>query len=218
MAEEWANNDTEDFETDTEGMSSTDVDSNQGQVDKEGWYHFEIADVKNELQTLSDSGKEKSPCVRFDLRVLETVDGQSPADSMHFHRVYLAGKGGGPPSDGARKMALKFGLRLGLLKEDGEQIVTADTNKTKFGVALWHTAKEMQIIASIKCEKGTGVYADRYQIPFNEIFLVDDDRVTKVPKNKEALALIGKQVEPTGSTDGATKEKPGGGLDDLSDL
>jgi hypothetical protein len=219
MADEWANDDTEDFETDTEGVDIASVDKERSQVDKEGWYHFEIVDVVNELNTLSHSGKEKPPCVRFDLRVLEEVNGQSPGGSMHFHRIYLGGKGNEPQSDRGRELTLKFGMRLGLLIEQNEKIVTADTNKTRFGVALWHTAKGMQIIASIKCEPGTGGFSDRYQIPFNEIFLVDDDRVTKVPKNREALALIGNQELAAGKEKGEVTAKPaGGGLDDLSDL
>lgn len=224
MDNEWANTEEMlDFELDTEGMSGDEVDTSRDQVDKEGWYHFEIADVVNELDTLTDSGKEKTPCVRFDLLVLETVEGQSPAGSRHYHRIYLAGKGGGPPSEGAKKMALKFGLRLGLLKETEEgSIVTADSNKTRFGVALWHLAKGKQIIAAIKCEKGTGGFQDRYQIPFNEIFMVDDARVAHVPKNKDALALIGKQVTPAPpaakSAGGETASQPVGGTDDFSDL
>jgi len=219
MTDEWANNDTEDFENydmDSEGTTSDEVDKSKDQVDKEGWYHFEIADVVNELDTLSDNGKEKTPAIRFDMAVLETVGGQSPAGSRHYHRLYVGGRGGGPPSDGARKMALKCALRLGLLVDRDGKIVDPTTGLTKFGISLWHRAKGMQCVANIKLEKGEDGYADRYQVPFNEFFQVDDPKVASVPKNMAALELTGKGESRSGQQ--KPPESGTAGIDDLADL
>ena len=64
------------------------------QINKDGWYHCEVSDVVLDLDTLSHQGKSKSPSIRFDLTVLETVTGQSPAGSRLFHRIYVGGNGG----------------------------------------------------------------------------------------------------------------------------
>lgn len=166
-------------------------------VDKEGYYHFEISDVKLELDTLSSQGDEKSPGVCFHMLVLETSPKQSPIGARHFHRLYVAGAGGKPPADGSVKSALRFGLGLGLLAEkvndDGTSvIVDKATGSTRIPSSVWMRAKGLQCIAKIKFEKGTGKFGDKYTIPFGRVYQVDDPSMADVPKNKEAMAMLGK--------------------------
>jgi hypothetical protein len=203
MADEWGT-ETADaeagFEFDTEGVSGEDLGGSGDIVKKEGWYHWDIADVKNELETLSNSGKDRSPCITLRMLVLEGVEGQSPANSVLFHRIYMAGKGGAPISDGAKKSALRFGLGAGILKEivnedTGEsKIVDAATNSTKIGVSTFHRLKGKQVIAQVKLEKGEGSYEDKYAIPFGRCYQPNDPQVAEVPMNKDALASIGIEV------------------------
>jgi hypothetical protein len=227
-----------DYTFDGEGYDSEKLGGNSGEVvDKEGWYHFEISDVKEELETLTNTGKEKSPCVRLDLTVMQSVDKQSPAGSRLYHRIYLASKGGKPPAEGSVKSALRFGIGVGLLKyveKDGHEIVVdATTGSTRISHKIWQQAKGRQIVASVKLEKGDGDFKDKYAIPFGECYDPSDPKVIDVAKNADALAMIGKSVAPPSSkpvaaapaTNGASKPAaapaPAGAApfdDDLSDL
>jgi hypothetical protein len=185
-------------------------------VNKDGWYHMEVADVVLDLGTLSDQGKPKSPSIRFDMTVLESVDKQSPAGSRHFHRIYVGASGGGPPAAGSIKSALRFGIGLGLLETkeiDGrEATVIKGTNDTKIGSKLWLSAKGRQIVARIekgeeeKPVEGRKPFPAKHEIPFGRVYQVDDPQVSEVPKNKQALALAGKTVSTaTGGVSGGVK-------------
>lgn len=204
------------YEMDGSGVGQGDLGSGGEQVNKDGTYHLECTDVKEELDTLNNQGKPKSPCIVFHLQVQESVKGQSPAGSRHFHRIYVAGSGGGPLSDGARNSAFRFGLGLGLLEEieiDGRpNIKVKGANNTRIPLSVWHKAKGMQLVAKIEQETKEAedeqgnkkrVKGDRWQIPFGRVYQVDDPYVSEVPKNKEALAAIGKSGA-AGAASGAT--------------
>lgn len=203
MADDWGTipEGEPNFEFDADGFSSEDLGG--GSVDKEGYYHFDISDVKNELETLSNKGNERSPCVAFTMTVLESVAGQSPAGSKHWHRVYMAAKGGAPASEGAIKNALRFGMGLGLLKEvekDGRKcIVDAATGSTKITPATWANAKGKQCVAKVVHKAAEGGFPEGYEIPFSRVYQVDDPAVKDVPKNRDALALIGKTSAAAGA-------------------
>lgn len=192
----------QDFELDTEGVSADDLSGKGEAVEKEGWYHFEVADVKPELGTVNDKGKEQTPSINFHLMVLESVKDQSPAGSRAYHRIYLASSGGHPIKDGSRNSALRFGLGLGLLaaipsdKEEGqEKIVDKATGSTRIPSSVWLRAKGMQFIAKIKYnppEEGSKYTKGKYEIPFGRCYQVDDPQVADIPKNAEALAILGK--------------------------
>ncbi|HWA99357.1 MAG TPA: hypothetical protein VG713_12730 [Pirellulales bacterium] len=192
---DWGQAEQADYTMDTGEYTRDDLGGGGETVDKEGTYHFEITDVVKELDTTSTNGKDKSPCLRFDMLVLETVKGQSPAGSRHFHRVYVAGKGGTTISEGAKKNALRFGLGLGLLaeitKDDRTIIVDKLTGLPKIPLSLWDRAKGMQCIAKIKLDKGDGKYDPKHEIPFSRVYQVNDPAVADVPKNAEALAMLG---------------------------
>lgn len=219
MADEWGQATEVDYDVDTSGIGADDLSGGEGLIDKEGWYHLEIVEVKRELDTLSDKGKPRSPHVRFDMVVLQSVDKQSPAGCRHFHKGYVAGPGGEPISDGSRKNLMRFGVGLGLLKvveKDGQEIiVNAETGLTKIPLSMWDKAKNMQIIAPIKLKKGDANYGDSYEIPFGRVKQVDDPTVADVPKNAEALAMIGKANVPGAVKPGekapSAKAPPAGG-------
>lgn len=203
-----------------------------GNVDKEGYYHFEIADVVNELDAVSEKGKAKAPAVRFDLLVLHSVPNQSPSGCRHFHRIYLGTNEGGPPAAGSQKSALRFGLGLGILREvekDGKKsIVDAKTGSSRITLGTWHEAKGRQCIGKIVFKPAEGQYQASYELPFGRVCQVDDPSVAGVPKNRDALAMIGKASASVPVGNGALppvsaqQQQPAtsataGGLD-LSDL
>lgn len=181
----------DDFELDGSEFSGDDLGGG-GTVDKEGWYHFEVAEVTPELNTLSDGGKEKSPAIRFNMSVLAGPQGGSPVRSMHFHRIYLAGKGGAPAAEGAKKSALRFGLGLGLIREVEHQgkryLVDTETNQPKITRATWDRAKGRQCVAKVVCEHDEK-YGDRFQIPFGRVYHPDAPEVTSCPKDEESVKL-----------------------------
>ena len=227
--------DEDNFAIDGSGKSIEDIGGQQGTVDKEGWYHFEIADVIPELDTTSKQGKEKTPAIRFDLQVLQSVDNQSPAGSRHFHRIYVAGSGGKAPAEGSVKSALRFGLGIGILKEiehDGHKhIVEAWEGSPRIGIKHWKAAKGMQIVAKIVSRPAEGNYPASWEIPFARCYRPGDSSVVDVPLNIEALGLAKQppagliappsaaapeKSRPTGTPEAATVAV--GSLDDLSDL
>lgn len=207
--DEWGTTTTsdDDFVFDGSGRSEADLGSNF--VTKEGWYHFEVADVVRELDRVSERGQPKSPAMRFDLVVLHEVAGQSPSGARHYHRIYVGDKDGGPPKEGSLKSALRFGVGLGILREveiEGQPaIVDAQTGSPQIRVSTWERAKGMQVIARIekRQEQEGSKYGPSYEIPFARVYQPDDSQVADVPKNLEALALIGKAPTPK---NGAAKE------------
>jgi hypothetical protein len=182
----------DDFVLSGEGVSEDSLGGSA--LNQEGWYHFEVADVVPELETLSKSGKDKSPAVCFHLTVLKGVEGQAPQGSKHFHRVYVAGKGGAAVADGARNSAFRFGIGLGLLREieiNGEKsIVDAKTNLPAITIGTWKRAKGFQLVAKIAKETDEK-YGDRFQIPFGRVYRPDDPQVKDVAKDDEAWTLAG---------------------------
>lgn len=213
MSTDWdtaeATTDPDAFAFDGDGMSSDDLGSDD--VKLGGWYHLECVDVVPDLGTVNKQGKPKSPSIRFDLVVLQSVDGQSAQGSRHFHRIWVGAPGGGPAAEGSRNSAFRFGLSLGLLREierDGRKaIVDAATGSTRITLNTWMRAKGMQMVAELKVQKDEK-YGDKIEIPFGRVHQVDDPEVAKVPKNAQALRLIGKGAAPANGTSAPTASKP----------
>lgn len=203
--------DTQEFDLDGGGVDAGELNRGGGKVDQEGWYHFECIEVKPELETVNQRGQEKSPSYCFYLEVLESVDGQSPAGAKVYHNAYVAGPGGKPISDGSRDMSLRFGLGLGILKESEKGIVDAHTGETKITGETWMRGKGKQCIGKVSFEKGEGKFKDAYKIAYGRVYQVDDPQVSKVPKNKEALALIGKTGAPGKAAVSGKEAAAGGG-------
>jgi len=214
QVDEWGTTSNQDFELDGGGVGSEDL-GGAGSIKQEGWYHFEVTDVVAELETVGKKGGEKSPSVRLDLTVLETVKGQAAAGAKHYHRLYVGAKGGGPAADGSRNNVLRFGLGLGLLKEvetDGRHsIVDAVSGSASINMATLLRAKGMQCCAKIELQKDdTGKYGDKYEIPFSRVYTVDHPEVAKVAKNKAALAMIGKGAAASAAAGAAVGAAPAG--------
>jgi hypothetical protein len=229
--DDWGSMDSNetDFEMDGTGTSADDLGGGNN-VDREGWYHFEVADVVADLARVGKNGKAKSPSIRFDCLVMHPVNGQSPQGARHFHRIYVGNKDGGPASDGARNSAFRFGVGLGILREiegeGGKSIVDAATGSPKINLATWQQAKGLQFIAKIakeEVEEGSKFEA-RFQIPFGRVHQVDDPAVENVPRNKSAAKLATKAPAKPAAAGAAATAAPapvapsGGEIDEFADL
>lgn len=236
MSDDWGNTapNEDDFEMSGEGVSTEDLNKFGERVDKPGWYHWEVADVKKDLRYVNDKGNKQAPYVRFDLVVLcADKPGQSPVGARHSHKIYLGGSGGGPPADGSRDSAIRFGIGLGLLKEVDGSIVDVATGLPTWKPSLWDKAKEMQIVSNLVKKAGDERFGDSFEIPFGRVYQVDDPHVADIKKDVNAMKLIGKasaasttKAAPAKSAGKAAASKPaaaptgaasGGGID-LSDL
>jgi len=150
----------------------------------------------------------KAPCVRVDMEVLASTE-ESQVSRMHFHRINLAklGENGLEPlSEGSKQNVLKFFINLGLLTKEE----VAGNNSIRLP---WEKLEHFQAIVEIKNEPydekdkvtklPTGKKIDSFRIPYGcNVWRVDDDRVSSVPKDPDALA------EFTG----------GAGIADVSDI
>lgn len=186
----------DDFFLDGENVSQDDV-GGAGFLNKPGWYHMEIVDVKRELNTLNKDGKEKAPSIEFDMVVQETVPGQCPAGTRHRHTIYIAGKGGNPISDGSRNKCFRFGLGLKLLEEkqfegkDKPSIVVAGTTQSRIPISLWDKAKGMHLCGKIVFEEGKDGFRDKYVFDYDRVYLPNDPAAEDCPKNMEILKALG---------------------------
>lgn len=197
------------FSFDTSNTSKDDL-GGSNIVEKPGWYHFEVTDVKAEMATVGKKGGEKSPHVLFTLSVLNSIPGQAAAGAMYFHRCYVAAKGGkGEAAEGAVNSNLRFLYGLGALvesdtqkKEDGTPVlVDAVTKEPNVTWETFKRCKERQLIARVVLgepqfnkpnDPASGVkYEGRYEIPFGRTFRPDDPQVADVEKDGEALKLAG---------------------------
>lgn len=190
------------FEIATDDIDCQDLESG-GLVELEGWYHFEVTDVKPQLDIVKEDGSDNTPNILFALTVLQTVKGQSPANSRLFHRVYVGSKGGGPPAEGSVKSMIVFGCGLGLLRQvekNGRKVaVDVQTGQPKLSVAMWLRGKGAQCVGKVEKEEDkSGQYKPRLVLPFGRVFRPDDERVAHVPKNPDALKLIG--ISPAAAT------------------
>lgn len=163
-------------------IDSSDIDANQldagGSVNREGWYHFEITDLRR------DGEEGKTPSLVFICQVLAGKPDDQVGKKL-YHRLYLSQKEGG------RRIILKFACGLGLITR--EQITDTQT-RIPFSLSVGR-----QFVAEVKLEKGTpyddadGVKQmgkDRYVIPFSQIYDPLDEAVANVPKDSDAIASL----------------------------
>ncbi len=183
------------FDLDTEGVDPDKVKSTLN-VDKPGKYHFEIANAKNEsFDFVNTNGDAASPHILCVCVVLQSVAGQSPAGSLLFHRIYLAGK---TPQDATpdwiRESATNFLTGVGRLKKQGEKFIDPATGTTKIDLkTLAERLTHKQFIGNAKLEKSDDPkYPDKVEFKFGRgAFPIDAAEVADVPKNPAALELIG---------------------------
>lgn len=224
------------FGFDTDGIDPAEAERGAF-VDKEGQYHFEITDVK------FDTSKVKgTPFVEFCLTVLQSVKGQSPEGSRFNHQSYL--------SEGARLMTSAFGHRIGALKllptgeidEKGQPkhvYVDPKTNSRRITKETWLAVKGSQFVGTLRLGKERQgddgrEYKARLELQTNKCWQTDAEEVADVPKNLQAMKLIGKKpytppaaasgdaaaTKKPASTPAQTKPAPAASTapDDLSDL
>jgi hypothetical protein len=167
---------------DTDDVNPDEVEKSTAMIDKEGKYHCEIMTVHKELETEDANGEPRTPSIRFDLQVLHSVKGQSPKGSRLYHRLYFSDK------EFARDQALKLALRLGLMVKRNGKAIDPHTGTGRITPELFERAEGLQVVCEVKEE----MYRDKkqYRVPFNEFFLVSDERVKAVPKDPDSLALV----------------------------
>lgn len=195
------------FSFDTSNTSKDDLGGNT--IALPGWYHFEVTDVKAEMATVKKKGGEATPHVLFVLSVLNSVNGQAPQGSLHFHRCYVAARGGGEATEAGVNMNLRFLYGLGVLVESDTlknqngtpALVDAVTKEPNVTWETFKRCRERQFIARViksdptynkKGDPTSGVkYDGRWEIPGNQSFRPDDPQVADIEKDGEALQLAG---------------------------
>lgn len=162
------------FSIDSSGADPSDVQSRAGgkSVDRIGWYHCIITDVKNDTPT----DKVGLQCLLFECQVVGAgKDVQEQIGRYVYHRVYLqswldaAKQNPGPLSDGSRNLVLRFALGIGLIRQEqiGQQINIP-----------WAAAMDRQFCCTVEeeeYEKDDGSIKKTYKIPFNNVFGVLSD-------------------------------------------
>lgn len=196
------------FEMSTEDVDETDV-GNIVKVSKVGFYHFEIEKAKEEFETLKKDGNLHTPQISLLCRVLASKPELSPVGSVCWHRIFVAGSGGGPIAKGSITAATNFLFGVGVLREvvvknrDGEETerkyVDPDTatenaplGTYKINVpTLAERLQGLQFVGEVKfSESDDQRYDDKYEFPFGRgCFRVDDPAVADVPMNADALAV-----------------------------
>lgn len=211
------------FDLDAEAVDANELASRL-HVDLPGKYHLEIAGAKNKFETTDDKGGLTYPHILIPCVVLQSVQGQSPAAAVHYHRVHVAGKGGGPMEDWQIKSTLCFLQGVGLLKNQGGKVIDPATGTTQIKLStVAERLEHMQFIGDLRIEKSDNPqYKDRIAFSFGRgAFPIDAAEVRSVPKNLDALKLIGKEScmppvasapapkgEGTGEKKGKAKKEP----------
>lgn len=187
-----------DVEFDASGFAPEDLEQKgSATVNKNGFYHTLIKGLNQEKQ------EGKIPAIRVDMEVL-AGENEDQVGRTHYHRVNLAKWNENktdvvPLSEGSTKNILRFFTNLGLISKE-----EAAGKKVRLP---WERLDQFQLIVEIKNEpykdEKTGEMKDSYRIPFGcNVWKVDDERMSKVPKDPDALA------EFTG----------GAGLDSIDDI
>lgn len=192
----------------TRGVAKSDMESSPV-VDQKGWYHFEVASVNVDLASTNQQGNPQSPHVLVKCTVVHTVPGQSPAGRTLYHRLTVGGRGGGPPSDGAKKATLRFLEGCGVVKwgtVNGEPVmVDAETGSDELDVETFFRLRGRHFIAAIDEQPSNDPkYPSRYAIPYGRSFAVEDPRVADKPRN----AALYEQAKAAGFGHGTVGAQP----------
>lgn len=198
MSDNWDANLPEvapDFSFETDDIDPNKVGSTIA-VDLPGKYHFEISKVREEFDTQDDKGNLRAPSVTIYCTVLHSTPGQSPAGTVYFQHLTVGGKGGGAPEKWMREAAVAFLAGIGLLKEVDGKFIDPATNSPRVDIGSLKTRLiNWQFIGWIKINKSKDPqYPDKIELPFGRgAFAIDDEQVRNVPKDLNALKLIGKE-------------------------
>lgn len=208
-SDDWGTSSNDEINFDTEGVDPEKV-GNRPTVDKAGKYHFEIANVKERFGSVNEKGALQFPNILCTCVVLYSVSGQSSEGAIYYHEVILGGKGGGRPDEWAIQATTAFLAGVGILKKVDGKFLDPETNSTNINIkSLAARLKGLQFIGDIKREKSKdSQYDDKFKLSFGRgAYQVDDPFVMDVPKNRDALALIGKAPKPEQSAKPANGKK-----------
>lgn len=173
-----------DYEFDGSGFTPEDLDQKgSATVNKNGFYHILIKGLHQEKQ------EGKIPAIRVDMEVL-AGENEDQVGRTHYHRVNLAKWNEDktdviPLSEASVKNVLRFFTNLGLVPKE-----EAVGNRVRLP---WERLDQFQAIVEIKNEpyedKETKKMKDSFKIPFGcNVWKVGDERMSKVPKDPDALA------------------------------
>lgn len=193
------------FDMDAQAVDASKVGS-RVHIEKVGKYHVELVDAKNDFETRTNKGDEKSPCVLVTCEVQASEKDLSPPGSMYWHRIDVGGKGGGPLEDWQLSSSVNFLYGVGLLKkvvvqqddgmgtiEDVVKFIDPATGTTKIEVhTLAERLKGLQAVFDMKLNKSKDPkYDDKIELVFGRgAFRVDDPMVSGLPwLHKDALAV-----------------------------
>lgn len=180
-----------DFSMDGGGTSREDLGGDSPDfVDLPGVYHMEIVDVKRRLALRDKNNKAQKPYLRFDMRVLKAVKGQSPRDCMIYHRLYLKNEDGVTSEPYMFASAMQFGLSIGLLREatidDKPAIVDVVSGSKDVDLDTWNVAKGFQCIVKVSNEDFEGNTRARMNFFSRGVKRPCDPRVNPAVVDQEA--------------------------------
>lgn len=214
------NYDDADFGLDGGNYSPTDLEGG-GSVKKPGFYHFEITEVKPDLNHIAPAGSKypyKKPSICFVCSVLAGPKDGSPVGAKAYHRIYLRNVSEDgellPPAEGAVKAAMRFGLGVGLLAakqvegEDREIVVVKETGSTNITPKVWEKAFGRQFIGEIEHRPADGNYKERWEFAYAGWHACDDPKYADVPCDEGALAAIGVTRPKKGAAPQPAKAAP----------
>ena len=141
----------DEFNFDTSGVDPNSLNRG-GTVAKPGFYPVEVEDIARNLDTHKD-GKQKSPHLSFTLLVLADQPKCDGKGSRHYHRVMLAGPGGGPINEFVRDKTTQFGVTAGVLRIEAGKVVNAVTGKPSTPIEAWEAIKGKRFVIELEYDQ-----------------------------------------------------------------
>jgi len=181
---------SEGFDFDTGGVDPASLNRG-GTVSKPGMYPVEIEDIARNLDTHKD-GKQKSPHLSYTFLVIADQPNRDGKGSRHYHRVMLAGPGGGPINEFVRDKTSQFGVTAGVLRIESGKVVNAVTGQPKTPVEAWEAIKGKRFVVELEYDqkksgqkKANGkdeyvVDTERVRIKNDRLYSWDDPLVAHV--------------------------------------
>lgn len=162
----------DEFNFDTSGVDPNSLNRG-GTVSKPGFYPVEVEDIARNLDTHKD-GKQKSPHLSFTFLVLADQPKCDGKGSRHYHRVMLAGPGGGPINEFVRDKTTQFGVTAGVLRIEGGKVVNAVTGQPKTPVESWESIKGKRFVIELEYDQKK---SGQKKANGKDEYIVDTERV-----------------------------------------
>ena len=190
---EWDNPQATEISFDVSDMNVDDL-KGLSVVKTEGWYHFEIVDVKPDLRTVNEKGEDFTPRVDIRMQVVCAAPGLSKPGSSLFVMLFLAKKGGGPPSDFSRQQTVRFCLGAGVMKLNANgKLIDAATGESKISVKTFENLLRRQVCGKVRQKKQDNEdivkYGEKFELEMCRTFDPRDPAVKHVPKDDKVLSV-----------------------------